>query len=122
MVKSEDNLPKVRDERPSPEVAVSSLQQAAEIRTMDDLQPLASRDSTVTSGQEEEAVVYTQSRMLQDPTGRLRMSMHVLLRESLLTQQSIRWRFGDTVFSSTTSYDGGECCRTIALYKRSSPA
>ncbi|CAI6333834.1 unnamed protein product [Periconia digitata] len=53
-VNSEDGVPK-----------------AADIRTLDDLQPLASRDSTVASGQEEEAVVYTQSRMLQDPTGRL---------------------------------------------------
>lgn len=33
--------------------------------------PLASRGTTVLSGPEEEAVVYSQSRMLQDPTGRV---------------------------------------------------
>ncbi|KAF2634880.1 hypothetical protein P280DRAFT_208997 [Massarina eburnea CBS 473.64] len=73
-LKSEEHpfrLHETHDEQPSLEAAASSLQQLAGGSTLDDPQPLASRGSTVMSGQDEEAVVYTQSRMLQDPTGRL---------------------------------------------------
>jgi hypothetical protein len=59
------------DERPTIEAA-SSLQQLATGQPVDGPLSRVSRGSTVLSGPDEEAVVYTQSRMLQDPTGRLR--------------------------------------------------
>lgn len=73
-VKSEDHSLKAPDERPSVEAAASQLQQLATAQPIDEPPPLISRGSTVQSGQDEEAVVYSQSRMLQDPTGRLRRS------------------------------------------------
>ncbi|KAF2114421.1 fungal-specific transcription factor domain-containing protein [Lophiotrema nucula] len=62
-----------QDERPTVEAAARSLQQFATGQQQTDDQPpgLMSRGTTVQSGQDEEAVVYTQTRMLQDPTGRL---------------------------------------------------
>lgn len=62
---------KLPDEQPSAEAAASSLQQLATGQPADEPLPIMSRGSTVQSGQDEEAVVYSQSRMLQDPTGRL---------------------------------------------------
>lgn len=73
-VKPDDNAFKAADERPSVEAAASSLQQLATGQATDEPPQLISRGSTVQSGQDEEAVVYSQTRMLQDPTGRLRMS------------------------------------------------
>ncbi|KAF1958367.1 hypothetical protein CC80DRAFT_490961 [Byssothecium circinans] len=71
-LKSEEPSLKAQNEQPSLVSAASSLQQLAGGQALDDLQPLTSRASTAgLSGQDEEAVVYSQSRMLQDPTGRL---------------------------------------------------
>ncbi|KAL5372530.1 hypothetical protein DPSP01_013424 [Paraphaeosphaeria sporulosa] len=69
-IKREDNANKVPDERPSVEVAATSLPLASGPPS-DEPPPLISRGSTIQSGQDEEAVVYSQTRMLQDPTGRL---------------------------------------------------
>lgn len=68
--KPEEPARKPSDERPTIEAA-SSLQQLSSGQTNDEPPSLVSRGSTILSGQDEEAVVYTQSRMLQDPTGRL---------------------------------------------------
>ncbi|KAF2680296.1 hypothetical protein K458DRAFT_345312 [Lentithecium fluviatile CBS 122367] len=69
-IKHEEPSLKAPDERPTIEAA-SSLQQLATGQPIDGPPSLVSRGSTVLSGQDEEAVVYTQTRMLQDPTGRL---------------------------------------------------
>ena len=71
-VKHEENSLHPPDERPTVEAAAKSLQQFATGQAVDEPPRLMSRGTTVQSGQDEEAVVYTQSRMLQDPTGRLR--------------------------------------------------
>ncbi|ORY02290.1 fungal-specific transcription factor domain-domain-containing protein [Clohesyomyces aquaticus] len=70
-VKHEENALQAPDERPTVEAAARSLQQFATGQSLEEQPSLMSRGSTVQSGQDEEAVVYTQSRMLQDPTGRL---------------------------------------------------
>ncbi|KAF2476918.1 uncharacterized protein BDR25DRAFT_339021 [Lindgomyces ingoldianus] len=70
-VKHEENSFQPPDERPTVEAAARSLQQFATGQPAEEQQTLMSRETTVQSGQDEEAVVYTQSRMLQDPTGRL---------------------------------------------------
>lgn len=53
------------------EAAARSLQQFASGEATDKPPTIVSRGTTVQSNQDEEAVVYTQTRMLQDPTGRL---------------------------------------------------
>lgn len=70
-VKLEEINHQPSDERPTVEAAARSLQQFAAGDVTEEPPPLISRGTTVQSGQDEEAVVYTQSRMLQDPTGRL---------------------------------------------------
>ncbi|KAF2712837.1 hypothetical protein K504DRAFT_422940 [Pleomassaria siparia CBS 279.74] len=70
-VKHEENHPHTIDERPTVEVPSRPFQNLPIAPTVDEPPPLMSRGSTVQSGQDEEAVVYTQTRMLQDPTGRL---------------------------------------------------
>lgn len=50
----------------------------ATLNQVDESSQLLSRGTTV-SGQDEEAVVYSNSRMLQDPTGRLCQYIQVLL-------------------------------------------
>jgi len=61
------------DEGNTMEAAARSLQQFAAGPPIEEQPTLISRGSSQ-SGQDEEAVVYTQTRMLQDPTGRLRKS------------------------------------------------
>ena len=56
--------------RPTIELANSSIQLPASHVNGESL-PLVSRGTTVNSGPDEEAVIYSQSRMLQDPTGRV---------------------------------------------------
>ena len=59
------------DEGNTMEAAARSLQQFAAGPLIEE-QPMLTSRGTSQSGQDEEAVVYTQTRMLQDPTGRLR--------------------------------------------------
>lgn len=61
------------DEGNTMEAAARSLQQFAAGPLIEE-QPMLTSRGTSQSGQDEEAVVYTQTRMLQDPTGRLRKS------------------------------------------------
>ncbi|KAH7382254.1 fungal-specific transcription factor domain-containing protein [Pyrenochaeta sp. MPI-SDFR-AT-0127] len=56
--------------RPTIELTGSSLQNSTS-HTNGELRPIVSRGTTVNSGPDEEAVIYSQSRMLQDPTGRV---------------------------------------------------
>lgn len=56
--------------RPTIELPGNSIQLST-THTNGDLRPIASRGTTVNSGPDEEAVIYSQSRMLQDPTGRV---------------------------------------------------
>ncbi|CAO2653218.1 Nn.00g026290.m01.CDS01 [Neocucurbitaria sp. VM-36] len=56
--------------RPTIELTGSSIQLPTS-QLHADSRPLASRGTTILSGPEEEAVIYSQSRMLQDPTGRV---------------------------------------------------
>ena len=65
------------------EVVATSLQDFTTGQISEDNPSLMSRGTTVQSGQDEEAVVYTQSRMLQDPTGRLRRFPVLYIRSSL---------------------------------------
>ncbi|KAF2264920.1 hypothetical protein CC78DRAFT_579876 [Lojkania enalia] len=69
-VKHEENHFQPQDEQPTVEGAAASLQQFAAELPAEDQPPLMSRGTTA-SAPDEEAVVYTQTRMLQDPTGRL---------------------------------------------------
>ncbi|KAF1843000.1 uncharacterized protein K460DRAFT_367924 [Cucurbitaria berberidis CBS 394.84] len=66
-VKQETPLPGLR---PTIELAGSFIQAPTSDGNAES-RPLASRGTTVHSGPEEEAVIYSQSRMLQDPTGRV---------------------------------------------------
>ncbi|KAF2194939.1 hypothetical protein K469DRAFT_698498 [Zopfia rhizophila CBS 207.26] len=68
-VKHEENSFQSSSAQPTAEAAARSLQQFAGQLIVE--QPTLMSRATTQSGQDEEAVVYTQSRMLQDPTGRL---------------------------------------------------
>jgi hypothetical protein len=62
--------------------------------SVDQSSQLFSRGSTV-SGQDEEAVVYSNTRMLQDPTGRLRMASLLLPAPSALFTEIVALKFTD---------------------------
>lgn len=69
-IQRHEKPPKPRDEGSSMEAAARSLQQfAASVEEHPNAQFMSR--GTTNSGQDEEAVVYSQTRMLQDPTGRL---------------------------------------------------
>ncbi|KAF1979419.1 hypothetical protein BU23DRAFT_549412 [Bimuria novae-zelandiae CBS 107.79] len=70
-VKRENNVFKIPGDQPSIEPGAGPLHQLAPGQLPDEPPPLISRGSTIQSGQDEEAVVFSQTRMLQDPTGRL---------------------------------------------------
>jgi hypothetical protein len=76
---------------------------------------LVSQGSTV-SGPDEEAVVYSNSRMLQDPTGRLR-SFFLSISDYLLTLNSLHRRFSNPVIPAADSHDCRQCGRTFHLYE-----
>jgi hypothetical protein len=65
------------DAKPSVEAPSSSVQQFASLDAATDPPAFLSRGTTVHSG-DEEAVIYTQSRMLQDPTGRMRKPLRAV--------------------------------------------
>lgn len=95
-----EELYKAADER---EAAARSLQQFAAGPSTEEhatLQPPFMSRGTTQSGQDEEAVVYTQTRMLQDPTGRLRKShfkgsfCHDMSLDGCTRMFCRRWTFG----------------------------
>ena len=71
-VKHEESSFQPVDAEPSVEIPARPLQSIHSRQPTEERPNLMSRGSTIQSGQDEEAVVYSQSRMLQDPTGRLR--------------------------------------------------
>jgi hypothetical protein len=87
---------------------------------------LLSRGSTVSSI-DEEAIVYNSTRMLQDPTGRLRKSSKVLSLPALsscLANQflSLYRRFSHIILFAAYSNDRRQCCRPLLFYTGSRKA
>jgi hypothetical protein len=101
----------------SVENAARSLQQFSTPRTATEERTKSLFSATTSqSGHEEEAVVYSQTRMLQDGSGRLRKAADVPLTGSCLTLCSISRGLGQPVFPANHTDNGGDCSRPLSFY------
>ncbi|KAF2824731.1 hypothetical protein CC86DRAFT_46218 [Ophiobolus disseminans] len=105
--------------RPTIELASGVTQLPASQANGDQMHALRSRGTTVNSGADEEAVIYSQSRMLQDPTGRvlyvgdsatlsflqlLRMMVETVNGSSAFTNDPRRHKIVEGQYSLPTNY------------------
>jgi hypothetical protein len=101
----------------SVENAARSLQQFSTPRTAfeEKTKSLLSAN-TSQSGHDEEAVVYSQTRMLQDGSGRLRKATYVPLTGNCLTIYSISRGLGYPGLPADHTDDGGDRSRPLPFY------
>jgi hypothetical protein len=99
------------------ESAARSLQQFSTPRPTS--QPEVTQETTASqqAGADEEAVVYSQTRMLQDPTGRLcKCSKNAYYLYSAYSDCSICRRLRYAILSSTNQDDGRNCMWAITIH------
>jgi hypothetical protein len=101
----------------SVENAARSLQQFSTPRTAAEERTKSLLSATTSqSGHEEEAVVYSQTRMLQDGSGRLRKATDVPLTSGCLTFCSISRGLSHPGFLANHTDNGGDRSRALSFY------